>query len=519
MSLDNSPFADRLNTNYVPSDSEVLEIRALLLDSADELARIDTRIGEVEIALAQLKEQRASFKAPIDAHRALISPMRRIPHDVLVEIFCACLPSEHNALIDFAEAPLVLGRICKHWRSVAYSSPILWSTMHIPWPHFRSIPPQIRSRLEKIVEQWFKRAATCPLSVSFFDDTNYFPSGFDKHPLVLQLLPFSPRLRHLTLTGHPEFLRPLLQLGSEDLPLLKSLVVHYSAHATDFANSKSAFNLSTISNVAIRMVAAIDTHALPLPWGQLTKLRLECDPLGDHQSTMEGGLDFVGAFNVLRKCPVLVHCEFRITLGLGGVESILDTSPIILPHLQTLVLRGRIFFRKWIPNLVAPNLRSLQVGEYTTLDLPLHMNMSVAIDSRYFTSSGVEDLLRSFPLISHLRLKLSLTANNASIANETFRSLGSPHNLCPILVNIAIHGSRPSFSDTAFLTFVKARMATPTPLQQIWMRFTSPMATAEFDIMPELQRFIIADGLQVDVKYPRPAVQFRSREGLPGEDS
>ncbi|KAJ7238564.1 hypothetical protein B0H12DRAFT_1025597, partial [Mycena haematopus] len=126
MSLHNSPFAHRLNTNYVPSDSEISEIRAVLLDPENELAHIDARIEEMEIALAQLKEQRALLKGPIDAHRALISPLRRVPEDVLIEIFLLCLPSEHNALIDPAEAPLVLGRICRHWRSVAYSAPRLW---------------------------------------------------------------------------------------------------------------------------------------------------------------------------------------------------------------------------------------------------------------------------------------------------------------------------------------------------------------------------------------------------------
>ncbi|KAJ6463497.1 hypothetical protein C8R45DRAFT_521673 [Mycena sanguinolenta] len=304
MSLDNSPLVNCLNTNYVPSDSEVLEIRALLLDPEDELARIDTRIGDMEIALAELKEQRASLKAPIDAHKALISPMRRIPHDVLLEIFCACLPSEHNALIDSAEAPLVLGRICKHWRSVAYLTPILWSTIHIPSLNYTQAPPKICSRLESIVEEWLKRSATCPLSVSFVDYDNR-PHLLEKHPLVLLLLTFSQRLRHLTLIVHLDLIRPLLRLGSEGLPILESLVVECRG-ATDFPNS--VFNLSTLTNVAIRLMTPVGPHSLPLRWGQLTKLRLECDPVSIGQST-EGGLDLEGAFNVLRKCPVLVHCE------------------------------------------------------------------------------------------------------------------------------------------------------------------------------------------------------------------
>ncbi|KAJ7080547.1 hypothetical protein C8R44DRAFT_688890, partial [Mycena epipterygia] len=79
-----SPFAEKLNTNYAPSDAEVQQIRALLMEPIDELARVDAQINE-------LLAKRALLKAAIDAHRALTSPMRRIPQDVLLEIFLSCL--------------------------------------------------------------------------------------------------------------------------------------------------------------------------------------------------------------------------------------------------------------------------------------------------------------------------------------------------------------------------------------------------------------------------------------------
>ncbi|KAF7374450.1 hypothetical protein MSAN_00329100 [Mycena sanguinolenta] len=174
MSLDNSPFVDRLNTNYVPSDPEVLEIRALLAEPEIQLARIDAQIEKMETALAQLKAQRASLKRPIDAHKVLLSPIRRIPHDVLVEIFLACLPSKHHALIDPTQAPMLLGRICRHWSSVAYSTPMLWRSMHIPPPNYLHTPPNILSRLEKIVEDWLERSGTCALALSIFDPGKFF---------------------------------------------------------------------------------------------------------------------------------------------------------------------------------------------------------------------------------------------------------------------------------------------------------------------------------------------------------
>ncbi|KAF7348209.1 hypothetical protein MSAN_01774100 [Mycena sanguinolenta] len=236
MSLADSPFLNRLHTNYVPSDSEILEIRSLLVDPANELARIDAQIEGMEIALAQLKEQRALLKAPIDVHRALVSPMRRIPQDVLLEIFFACLPTEHNALIDPGEAPLVLGRICRHWREVAYTTPMLWSSIHIPSLDYLQTPADILSRFEQSIVAWLERSDLCPLSVSFFDQPRYtdLPEG---HPLILQLLSVSRRLRHLELAGNGQFFDPLLRLGSEDLPLLRRLGVKSMQTQPNFLNA------------------------------------------------------------------------------------------------------------------------------------------------------------------------------------------------------------------------------------------------------------------------------------------
>ncbi|KAJ7080534.1 hypothetical protein C8R44DRAFT_653571, partial [Mycena epipterygia] len=125
-----SPFADKLHTNYVPTEPEISEIRNLLVEPADELARVDAQIEEQEVVLSQLKAKRAALEAAIDAHKALTSPIRRVPRDILLEIFFSCLPTAHNAVIDPHEAPLLLGYICKHWRSVACSTPGIWSSLH-----------------------------------------------------------------------------------------------------------------------------------------------------------------------------------------------------------------------------------------------------------------------------------------------------------------------------------------------------------------------------------------------------
>jgi hypothetical protein len=208
MSLADSPFVDRLNTNYIPSYPEIFEIRALLVDPVDELARIDAQIEAVEVTLGQLKQRRELLKTSIDAHRVLISPMRRIPDDVFREIFFFCLPSEHNALMDPAEAPMLLGRICSRWRSVAYTTPKIWSSLHIP-----RVPYTIFVKLGRVVQSWLERSGSCTLSISFSADLDTSDLWPENHPILNQLLQVSRRIQHLAVSAEGQLLWQFLQLG------------------------------------------------------------------------------------------------------------------------------------------------------------------------------------------------------------------------------------------------------------------------------------------------------------------
>ncbi|KAJ7845364.1 hypothetical protein B0H14DRAFT_3868041 [Mycena olivaceomarginata] len=517
-SLTESPFADRLNTNYIPSDSEIAEILALLADPADELARVEARIEEMEIALGQLKELRASLKTPIDAHRALISPLKRIPQDVLLAIFSSCLPSEHNALIDPAEAPLLLGRICGHWRDVVYTTPTLWSSIHIPCLDYIRAPPNMISGLERTVEAWLERSSACPLSVSVFDESNYPSNGVEKHPLILQLLPISRRLGHLTLAGSVEFLRPILRLGSENLPALKSIFIQTTGNQlfpddADSLDSTNALQIPTLEDVTLQITSVVDPLALPLRWSQLTRIRLECHSVWVENGNTEGGIDIGGAFDVLRRCPNLVHYEIRVTRASQNPFT-LDTSSIILPHLLTLALSGFVIqYESRMPHLVVPKLCSLRLGEGARQGPAIESSatrdgsLSADIDTRRFTSSGLHEILQSFPTISHLRL--SSNTLQQPLPDDAFIVL--LHNLCPMLTNITILNAPPGLSDGSVLAFIKARMAMSTPLQQFRVRFNR---LREVDIMPDLQSFI-SEGLQVSIEYfLKPRWEFRSGDGL-----
>src|SRR5688572_17952180 len=61
--------------------------------------------------------------------------MRRIPDDVLREIFLHCLDEKFNQRRrSTAKAPLLLCLVCKRWRSVANTTARLWTIIIIEGP-------------------------------------------------------------------------------------------------------------------------------------------------------------------------------------------------------------------------------------------------------------------------------------------------------------------------------------------------------------------------------------------------
>ncbi|KAF8133055.1 hypothetical protein K438DRAFT_1884520, partial [Mycena galopus ATCC 62051] len=168
-----SPFASKLGTNYCPPDEEVLEIQSLLAEPLSRLQTLDNRIAELQKAIDELAEERATVQAYVDAHKALISPIRRLPLDMLQEIFVACLPTDRNCVMSACEAPVLLGRICSSWRNISLSTPRIWARLHIveperpEWaPSLHGVREQKQAQRIEITKAWLERSGQCPLSIS-----------------------------------------------------------------------------------------------------------------------------------------------------------------------------------------------------------------------------------------------------------------------------------------------------------------------------------------------------------------
>ncbi|XP_006455715.1 hypothetical protein AGABI2DRAFT_210226, partial [Agaricus bisporus var. bisporus H97] len=120
----------KLRTNDPPTSQEAAAVKRALAGSLNKLNAMESETVRLQERLAALCQKRNDIHNFVETHQGLLSPIRRIHQDILQEIFYQCLPIAHNSVLDPEAAPLVLGRVCRSWRHIAYSTPKLWSSLH-----------------------------------------------------------------------------------------------------------------------------------------------------------------------------------------------------------------------------------------------------------------------------------------------------------------------------------------------------------------------------------------------------
>ncbi|KAJ6494268.1 hypothetical protein C8R45DRAFT_987781 [Mycena sanguinolenta] len=303
-----SPFSEHFNTNHVPTDVEIEQIRAHLVPHEAEFARLEALIQE-------LAAQRDRVKEYIEPHRALISHARRLPQEIVEEVFWNCLPTRHNAIMSAIEAPLVLTRICSAWRSIAASMPRLWASLHISTAFITS-----NEAKRTAMVAWLERSAPLPLTLSVMARGMWPQAGSHSLDIPSSLLPFFSRLGALHLSN--------IRLGS----LAKFVDVHAPSLAEiqlTFAEqpfvdplddmrspflSSNIFRSLKIGRITISGPGVgVLVPSTPFTWDHITHLSLDLDP---HFGWVELDIDTGTVYRLLKGCKHLISLRTSVTRSL-----------------------------------------------------------------------------------------------------------------------------------------------------------------------------------------------------------
>ena len=332
MTTDSIPYlTELLRSNDPPPELATDAATAILLKSMEDLRQIE---AEIEL----LKEKRNHIQKSIDTCNTILSPVRRLPLDILREIFYHCLPTDRNPIMSAAEAPMLLTRVCGLWRSIAFSSPRIWAKLHIPFPGDptfsnsfgcikderiairRQVFAKVTELRCQVVKEWLHRSGTCPLSISL-----HYPIGYTQtvnsannsreaadlaaDPLFLLVLSFSKRWKQLDLTlPFPMYQRLESYMSRDALPMLQSFraVAHLQGITAESGSAyPTPFTFMEAPNLQQLYLSSVplSNKSSMLPstvWDRLTDLCLV------------SSISDVDFYHLIQHCHKLITCEVQI---------------------------------------------------------------------------------------------------------------------------------------------------------------------------------------------------------------
>ncbi|KAJ7879010.1 hypothetical protein B0H14DRAFT_2566955 [Mycena olivaceomarginata] len=282
---------------------------------------LESRIALLDEAIASLQLRRADLLQSVNTHKAILAPVRRLPSEILGEIFSLVVSATFQVQLPptgkTLDAPWLFTRICRRWSAVALATPALWSTVFL---HLDCDGTQGSISLTNLC---FQRSGNLPLTINIVQESG----TRDSHPLLDVALLSSERWKIADLyMAFPLFQQ--ITKAHSSLPSLTTLLISiesrndWRSHETflkTFAVAPKLKDVKAISWGEGGFMAAPFT----LPWDQLTRVS------ATFASTLE-------ALPVFRKLSHIVECKFTFAKS----EALpIDYSTIRLPHLCSLALK------------------------------------------------------------------------------------------------------------------------------------------------------------------------------------
>ncbi|KAJ7646046.1 hypothetical protein DFH06DRAFT_1210976 [Mycena polygramma] len=178
-----SGLRDILRSNTVPPEkSSFLSV----IDGASlELERYDAEIKRLQECLARLISDRTTLASYGDGCRSVFSPIRRLPTELLAEIFGMCRPPGEDIMsgitpdkeLDRVAKKYLLqfSQVCSHWHGVIMGTPMLWSTITLDVAVWSSTSPKILlDLLTASLDRGGDYPLTMQVAVDFGDPNEYY---------------------------------------------------------------------------------------------------------------------------------------------------------------------------------------------------------------------------------------------------------------------------------------------------------------------------------------------------------
>ncbi|KAF9444960.1 hypothetical protein P691DRAFT_806399 [Macrolepiota fuliginosa MF-IS2] len=440
-----------LHTNDPPTDEGAALTRKVLTKPLGSINLIDHEIGHLQDRLNTLSLEQRQLHASLEIYRGILSPIRRLLPEILQEIFCHCLPTAHNAVMNATEAPLLLGRVCSRWRRVACSTPKLWASIHITAILPSDFPYSQKQAvtLQRAISLWLSRSSALPLSISLvvrqlgpcLRRDSVHTCNDKVQPYFDLLVAYAHRWRSINFTIYCfHWMAFFNRFHASEVPLLENLYID-GDHYSDPEQQSVIRTLSRPDNI----LHAPRLRVLSIP------PYFKCIPEFGIQLQNITGID-VGyscllyledILKVLGLCPNLRTCAISDWISPLGLDEV-PVDPITLPKLQSLTLSPHRYAHRPLKSLITPALRHLLLPPDIWLSEPAvsepdHIYDCLGSFLRHLIDPLEELDLRSKKLTSERRI-----ADILSLVPELKRlSLNGYHNSFQVAQEVSSSSQAP----------------------------------------------------------------------------
>ncbi|PBK61401.1 hypothetical protein ARMSODRAFT_1025720 [Armillaria solidipes] len=230
-------------------------------------------IAKIQSVLQRLQQEYENTVADLRRKQSLLSPIRRLPSDMLLHIFSLAADDIELCL---SSPPFIFRSVCYTWRVLVLSSPTLWSKVNITMPKLSwDTSKAYNMRTRTPLHTAFCLSGNCPLNMSIKD------SGITHETLVSMtecIAPTSDRWKSLRL--HVQNSAGILRLSniSGRLPLLESLdfTFYNPPPRKHFDEALSRLFCSVPLLRTVRISGGVFCE-LSLPLHQLTSIHLDLE--------------------------------------------------------------------------------------------------------------------------------------------------------------------------------------------------------------------------------------------------
>ncbi|KAJ7656184.1 hypothetical protein B0H17DRAFT_1098511 [Mycena rosella] len=266
---------DVIRSNSPPPETS--SFRAIIADAPAELARYDAEIRRRQEALYALRADRALLETYADGCRSVFSPARRLPTELLGDIFDMCAPPGADEIVDDTTPKeevdrlakkylLQLSRVCSRWHGVVMGTPMLWSTLVVDtvcWSTF----PVSQETLLGLMAASLERGAQSPLTV----EIAVAHGDLNERPVLELISRHARRWKSIYLWVNPESVR-FLGAAKGNLPLLERLQL-YASVENEHQSGLDIFEVAP--RLTYFRLLGWHHRSPTLPWGQLLDVKFE----------------------------------------------------------------------------------------------------------------------------------------------------------------------------------------------------------------------------------------------------